>query len=55
MIHEIGKDNSIFNQFLSEARNEELHGDSARFRKNIERMGEILAYEVSKELSYKTD
>ncbi len=55
MIHEIGKDNSIFNQFLSEARNEELHGDSPRFRKNIERMGEILAYEVSKELSYKTE
>jgi len=55
MIHEIGKNNSIFNQFLSEARNEKLHGDSARFRKNIERMGEILAYELSKELNYKTE
>ena len=55
MIHEIGKSNSIFNQFLSEARNEKLHSDMARFRKNIERMGEIMAYEVSKELSYKSE
>jgi len=55
MIHEIGKDNSIFNQFLAEARNEELHMDSARFRNNIERMGEILAYELSKELDYTTE
>jgi len=55
MIHEIGKENSIFNQFLSEARSEKLHGDSSRFRKNIERMGEILAYELSKKLDYTTE
>lgn len=54
MIHEIGKDNSIFNQFLSEARSEHLHNDRSKFRRNLERMGEIMAYELSKKLDYKT-
>ncbi len=52
MIHEIGSKNSIFNQFLREVRDQDIQNDRARFRRNMERMGEIFAYEVSKELDY---
>jgi uracil phosphoribosyltransferase len=48
MIHELGKTNSIFNQFLSEVRDEKIQQDRMRFRRNMERMGEIFAYEISK-------
>jgi uracil phosphoribosyltransferase len=48
----LGKDNSIFNQFISEIRNIEVQNDRMRFRKNCERMGEVMAYEISKTLSY---
>lgn len=52
MIHEIGKSNSVFNQFIAEIRNKEIQKDPMRFRKNLERMGEIMAYELSKKLEY---
>jgi len=45
---------SIANQFLAELRNVQVQKDSMRFRKNMERLGEILAYEVSKTLAYQT-
>lgn len=45
---------SIANQFLAELRNVQVQKDSMRFRKNLERLGEILAYEVSKTISYQT-
>lgn len=51
-VHILGKKNSLFNQFLAEIRNKEIQRDSMRFRKNMERMGEIFAYEISKHLSY---
>jgi uracil phosphoribosyltransferase len=44
---------SIANQFLGELRNKQIQKDRMRFRKNLERLGEILAYEVSKTLTYK--
>ncbi len=44
--------NSILNQFLSELRDVNIQTDSMRFRRNIERIGEIMAYEISKELVY---
>ncbi|MCF7559618.1 uracil phosphoribosyltransferase [Sabulilitoribacter multivorans] len=53
-IHNISKENSILNTFISEIRNKEIQKDSMRFRRNIERIGEILGYEMSKVLSYKT-
>lgn len=43
---------SIANQFIAELRDIEVQGDRMRFRRNLERLGEILAYEVSKTLSY---
>lgn len=51
----LGKQNSIFNQFVMEIRNVNVQNDSMRFRRNIERMGEIFAYEISKKLSFKEE
>lgn len=53
MIKELGKENSIFNQFLMELRDANVQTDSLRFRRNLQRMGEIFAYEISKTLKYK--
>jgi uracil phosphoribosyltransferase len=52
MIHELSQHNSILNHFISELRDIEVQKDSMRFRKNLERISEIMAYEMSKELSY---
>jgi uracil phosphoribosyltransferase len=46
--------NSILHQFLAEIRDINVHNDRLRFRKNIERIGEIMAYEISKTLHYTT-
>ncbi len=43
---------SIANQFIAELRDIEVQSDRMRFRRNLERLGEILAYEVSKTLNY---
>lgn len=43
---------SILNKFISEIRNINIQKDSLRFRRNIERIGEILAYEISQTLNY---
>lgn len=48
----LSENNSILNSFLREIRDVEIQNDSMRFRRNIERIGEIMAYEISKELSY---
>lgn len=53
-IHHIAENNSILNTFISEIRDKNIQKDSLRFRRNIERIGEILSYELSKTLSYKT-
>lgn len=52
MVYNLGKKNSLLNQFLSELRDEKIQLDRQRFRKNLERLGEIFAYEISKKLSY---
>lgn len=48
----LGSSNSILNQFVAEIRDENIQKDPMRFRKNLERCGEIFAYEISKKLSY---
>jgi uracil phosphoribosyltransferase len=53
MIHILGESNSLFNQYLAEIRDEVVQKDRFRFRRNLERVGEIFAYEISKELPYK--
>lgn len=52
-IHQIEKQDSILNKFISEIRDVKVQKDSLRFRRNIERIGEILSYELSKSLAYK--
>jgi uracil phosphoribosyltransferase len=52
MIHILGKQNSLLNQYIAEIRDVETQKDSLRFRKNMERLGEIFAYEISKYLEW---
>jgi uracil phosphoribosyltransferase len=52
-IHYISEKNSILNHFLGQIRNISIQNDSMRFRRNIERIGEIMAYELSKKLTFK--
>ena len=52
MIHNLGLQNTIFNQFLSELRDENIQKDRMRFRRNLQRIGEIFAYEISKTMNY---
>lgn len=49
----LSEGNSLLQQFLLELRSQDIQKDSLRFRRNIERIGEIMAYEVSKTLTYK--
>ena len=53
-IHQLEKNNSILNKFIAEIRDKEIQKDSLRFRRNIERIGEVLGYELSKKLSFLT-
>ena len=52
IIHNLGEENSVLNQFVLELRDVAIQKDAMRFRRNIERIGEILAYELSKTLEY---
>jgi uracil phosphoribosyltransferase len=52
-IHYISEQHSILNHFLAQIRDVTIQNDSMRFRKNMERIGEIMAYELSKTLDYK--
>ncbi len=52
MLFVIGEQDSGASQFLLELRDIKLQQDRLRFRRNLERLGEIMAYEVSKKLSY---
>ncbi len=52
MLHILTQQNSIANHFLAELRNVEVQQDRMRFRRNLERLGEIFAYEISKTLAY---
>lgn len=49
----LAEKNSVVQQFLTEIRNKEIQKDRLRFNRNIERIGELLAYELSKDLEYK--
>jgi uracil phosphoribosyltransferase len=52
MVRNLGETNSVLNKFISELRDINIQNDKFRFRKNLERIGEIFAYEISKELEY---
>ncbi len=52
IINVLDQKNSILNKFIAEIRDAEIQKDSMRFRRNIERIGEILAYELSHSLEF---
>ncbi|XMO87873.1 uracil phosphoribosyltransferase [Algibacter sp. AS12] len=54
-IHNLSLKNSILNKFIAEIRAVNIQKDSMRFRRNIERIGEILGYEMSKTLSFNSE
>ncbi len=54
IINHISEKNSILNKFLAEIRDKYIQKDPLRFRTNIERIGEIISYELSKTLNYKS-
>lgn len=55
MIHRLSEQHTIANQFLAELRNIDIHHDRLRFRINMERLGQIFAYEISKLLTYEKE
>ncbi len=54
MLFILNQVDSIANQMLMELRDKSIQQNRMRFRKNVERLGSILAYEVSKKLEYET-
>ena len=48
----LSEQNSVLNQYLREIRDSQIQQDSMRFRRNIERIGEVMAIELSKQLDY---
>ncbi|MCK0159239.1 uracil phosphoribosyltransferase [Allomuricauda sp. F6463D] len=52
IVHQFDQTNSVLNTFIAELRDVDIQKDSMRFRRNIERIGEVLAYELSKSLDY---
>jgi len=53
-INNLSKTPSLLHYFLSEIRDVTIQNDPLRFRRNIERIGEIMAYEISKDLQFKS-
>ena len=53
IVHHFESENSILNRFIAEIRDIKIQKDPMRFRRNIERIGEVLAFEMSKSLDYK--
>lgn len=47
----LGEQNSILNKFVAQMRDKDIQKDSMRFRRNLERLGEIFAYEISKQMN----
>jgi len=52
VVRNLSEHNSVLNMYLREIRDVEIQKDPLRFRRNIERIGEVMAIEVSKELNY---
>src|SRR5690606_5031449 len=50
MVYDLSQHGGVFNTFVAELRDERIQQDPMRFRRNLERIGEVLAYELSKKL-----
>ena len=54
MLHILNQQNTVLNKFIAEIRDKNIQKDSMRFRRNLDRLGQITAYEISKTLDYST-
>lgn len=54
-INNLSDNNSVLNHYIKEIRSVKIQKDSMRFRRNMERIGEIMAYEISKTMRYKAE
>ena len=54
MVINLSEQHSLVSNWVSELRDTEIQQDRMRFRRNLERIGEVIAYEISRELPYKT-
>lgn len=54
MVHVLSNTNSIVNHYIAELRDAEIQKDSFRFRNNLERLGAIFAFEISKTMAYES-
>ena len=52
MLHILSEQNTVLNKFIAEIRDKTVQRDSMRFRRNLERIGEVTAYEISKTFDY---
>jgi len=55
MIFNLSSQNTIGNQFISELRDKDIQLDRPRFRRNMKRLGQLMAYEISKKLHFKNE
>ena len=51
-LHILSQQNTVLNKFVAEIRDKSIQKDSMRFRRNLERIGEVMAYEISKTFEY---
>ncbi|MFB6319387.1 uracil phosphoribosyltransferase [Saccharicrinis sp. FJH54] len=51
-LHDLSKQNSILNNFIAQIRDVQVQKDPLRFRRNIERIGELMAFEISKTMDF---
>ena len=51
-LHTLNSQNTVLNKFIAQIRDKSIQTDSMRFRRNLERIGELMAYEISKRFRY---
>jgi uracil phosphoribosyltransferase len=54
MVINLSEQHSLLSNWVSELRNVEIQGDRMRFRRNLERIAEVAAFEISKQLPWET-
>ena len=54
IVYDLGARNTVLNQYISELRDVQVQTDRMRFRRNVQRIGHVMAYEISKTLRYET-
>ena len=54
MVINLGEQHSVANEFLRSLRDKGIQQDRQRFRRNMERLGEIMAYEISKKMEFQS-